>query len=342
MSFKRFDPQDVIVSAESITTPVFSSNATTLNTFFTSSVQLQASSGEYFVEVYQEEFLSASAEPQFYVAYAHEKGSGSLLYNPSVDGKSRSSTIYGQYRNIALEDEDTSFQFGGVSVEDFYVISVDRARYKEKILPGSLTLNLGQGSDVISLTDNSQVVSTISFSGGSRVFEIVSGSQGTVYTGASWTGGTNGYSNASGSYGKFLPDIGVLLINADALSNAPSDGGISFSPTENSNSDDNNPEAFVDAMNIGGQFTLRSDETVSSNFIFVRARNNEFNYSTNPSISTGSGELRYDVLRTSPQAFITSVGLYNDNNDLLAVAKLSRPLLKDFTRELNLRIKLDY
>ena len=44
----------------------------------------------------------------------------------------------------------------------------------------------------------------------------------------------------------------------------------------------------------------------------------------------------------SPQSFITSVGLYNDNNDLLAVAKLSRPLLKDFTKESLIRIKLDY
>jgi hypothetical protein len=44
----------------------------------------------------------------------------------------------------------------------------------------------------------------------------------------------------------------------------------------------------------------------------------------------------------SPQSYITTVGLYNDNNDLLAVAKLSRPLLKDFSKESLVRIKLDY
>jgi hypothetical protein len=44
----------------------------------------------------------------------------------------------------------------------------------------------------------------------------------------------------------------------------------------------------------------------------------------------------------SPQAYMTTVGIYNDNNDLLAVAKLSKPLLKDFTKEALLRIKLDY
>jgi len=44
----------------------------------------------------------------------------------------------------------------------------------------------------------------------------------------------------------------------------------------------------------------------------------------------------------NPQSYITAVGLYNDNNDLLATAKLSRPLIKDFTKEALIRIKLDY
>ena len=44
----------------------------------------------------------------------------------------------------------------------------------------------------------------------------------------------------------------------------------------------------------------------------------------------------------NPQTYITTVGLYNDNNELLAVAKLSRPLLKDFTKELLVRVKLDF
>ena len=72
------------------------------------------------------------------------------------------------------------------------------------------------------------------------------------------------------------------------------------------------------------------------------ARNSEFNYSTNPSNITGSGELRHSVMIDNPQGYITQVGLYNDNNDLLAVAKLSTPLLKDFTKEALVRIKLDY
>jgi hypothetical protein len=103
-----------------------------------------------------------------------------------------------------------------------------------------------------------------------------------------------------------------------------------------------NLNLFYNIINTGASFNLQSEETITSDYVFVRVRNGEFNYSTNPSIISGSGQLRYDVLVNSPQAYITTVGLYNDNNDLLGVAKLSRPLLKDFTKEALVRIKLDY
>ena len=90
-------------------------------------------------------------------------------------------------------------------------------------------------------------------------------------------------------------------------------------------------------------WTLNSNEQLSSDFIFVRARNQNFNYSTNPSFISGSdGSVLYDSFINDPQVYITTVGLYNTNQELVAVAKLSRPLLKDFTKELLIRIKLDF
>ena len=89
-------------------------------------------------------------------------------------------------------------------------------------------------------------------------------------------------------------------------------------------------------------FTLNSQESISSNYAFVRVRNSDYNYTTNPSIITGSGDFVYSNFINSPQTYITTVGLYNNDNDLLAVAKLSKPLVKDFTKEALIRIKLDW
>ena len=53
MSYKRFDAEDIVVSAESVTTPVWSGNTTTLSTFFTSSTQVGGTSADYYYDIYQ-------------------------------------------------------------------------------------------------------------------------------------------------------------------------------------------------------------------------------------------------------------------------------------------------
>ncbi len=341
MSYKRFDQQDVVVSAESITSPVWTGDKTTLTTFFTSSTQTGGTTGDYYYNVFNTGSALAGSRVQFAIAYGDKKGSGSLAFNTNVPGKSPSSTIYGQYRNLVLGDEESDFTFGTKTSEYFYALWVDRAQYKEKLLPGTLDLVLGiSGSgQTLRLTDDSQANDTIRFNDAGRVYEIVSGSQGNVYD----TVNANGYTGASGSYGKFLPDVGVILLNGAALDiQTGSEGGINLSTGRNPNSAQLNQRKLYNAIREGGNFRVQSEETISSNFVFVRARNSEFNYSTNPSLITGSGEIRHNVMIDTPQSFITAIGLYNDNNDLLAVAKLSRPLLKDFTKETLIRVKLDY
>tara|TARA_B110000858_G_scaffold17273_1_gene17409 strand:+ start:17865 stop:18893 length:1029 start_codon:yes stop_codon:yes gene_type:complete len=342
MSYKRFDQEDIVISAESVTAPVWTGDTVTLNGFFTSSTQIGGVSGDYYYNLYNTGSDLDISRVQFSIGYADEKGSGSLLFNDSVPGKSPSSVLYGQYRNLVLGDEEAKFTFGTQTSEYFYVIAVDRARYKEKLLPGSLDLilNVSGSQGSIRVTDNSNLVATTTFSDSGRVYELISGSTGTVSPGAK---NSDGYTNGSGSYGKFLPDIGVILINGSALDGNIEDGGLKLNTNRNNNPVSAiNTRRFYDIINREPKFRLQSEETISSNFIFVRARNAEFNYSTNPSLITGSGEIRHNVMINSPQSFVTTVGLYNDNNDLLAVAKLSRPLLKDFTKEALVRIKLDY
>jgi hypothetical protein len=102
-------------------------------------------------------------------------------------------------------------------------------------------------------------------------------------------------------------------------------------------------KSLINSIIEGGNFQINSQETITSDYIFVRARSSEFNYSENPSFISGStGEVLYNSFINSPQTYITTVGLYNDTNELLAVAKLSRPLPKDFTKEALIRAKLDF
>ena len=336
MGFKRFDPQDFLVSADAVSSTVWSGNSPELTAFYTSSAQFLIA-GDYYLSIYQTSSSNPSAEVQFDIAYGHVKGSGSLYYNTSVPGVSPSKTIYGQYRSLILEDENSQFSFGNVTQEYFYVINVSRARYKEKLLPGSLNLILTSGSNTLSLTDNSQDVTLPTFYGTQRAYQIISGSNGTSYTGSS-----AGYTPASGSYGLFLPDISTILLNGKALDLA-GPNGINLNTNLTANVDGQNSLKLYAALVSGSSFELNSEETITSDFVFVRARNAEFNYSENPSFISGStGEVIYPYFINNPQVYPTTVGLYNDANELLAVAKLSRPLQKNFTKEALVRVKLDF
>jgi hypothetical protein len=339
MSFKRLDLEDISISAESVVAPMWSTNTLQLSTFFTSSAQIAAGTGDFYYRVYDKDpSIDSTPEQQFAIAFGDKTGRGTAPYNANVQGNSSTSTVYGQYRSLIFGDEDTSFTFQNQTSDYIYIITLDRARYKEKLLPGTFNLTLGVGSNRINLTDNSNNISTVSYVDAGRIYDIISGSNGVPPT------GKTGLNALGGSYGKFLPDVGLIVLNGTALTTAfGGEGGIGLVVTlGTTRPTPSNLTNLFNAIKLGSSFKLQSEETVSSNYIFVRVRNSEFNYSTNPSNITGSGELRHDVMVNSPQAYITTVGLYNDNNDLLGVAKLSRPLLKDFTKEALVRIKLDY
>ena len=334
MSFKRLDPEDFLVSIDSVTATAWSTNNPTLTTFFTSSVT--STNDSYYKNVYQTGSTVSSSAVQFAIAYGNKLGSGSANFNDLVPGVSPTRTVYGQYRNLIYGDENAQFIFGTVTASDFWAISIDRARYKEHLLKGTFNLKLTGSSGTVGalvLTDNSGMVSTDTYLDCGRVYQIISGSNGVAYTGT-------GYSPSSGSYGLFLPDIATIILNPLALSQS-----INLSPSRSNDSDGLNIQTLFTAISSSGaaSFQLNSEETVTSDFVFVRARNSEFNYSENPSFISGStGDVIFSTFINSPQTFMTTVGFYNDTNDLLAVAKLSKPLTKDFTKEALLRVKLDF
>lgn len=336
MSFKRLDAEDFVVSSDAITSTLWSTNSPTLTEFYTSSVQQAGTSGDFYLSVYQTASTETNALVQFDITYADAGGSGSTAYNSAVPGNTPSKSTYGQYRALILEDENANFYFGtGTNVitgSNFWVLSVERARYKELLFPGSLNLTLSGSAGTIQLTDNSNDVSVNTFLGSSRVYQLVSGSNGSAVTGG-------GYVANSGSYGLVFPELGTILLNPYAISQSIE---VTADRTVGLANGTNNTTLFT-SINDGASFKLNSQETITSDYVFVRARNSEFNYTENPTFISGStGEIIYTQFINNPQTYITTVGMYNDSNELLAVAKLSRPLVKDFTKEALVRVKLDF
>lgn len=351
--FTRFDmASDVIENQKTeVTTGVFSGNAATMSAAYTSSAQ-SVSSKKYFYDVWNG--TSSTSESQFAVAYGHRLGSGSSAEGTLNDSATRA--VYSQYRLLLLEPTDTTFTFANsIDSNSVYFVNYTRSRIKEKLDAGTWELSLAQlsgsnfannvhtGSNVqinnpspafITLIDDSSNTSTTTVVNGSRVFNIVSGSL------------INGiYSSSSPVYyGLAYPDLGILALNADVL-----DVSASFNTVTGSNIAGDNAfklfTAISGAMSAGSTYAAqgRSAESVSSTHYFVRVKNAEYNFSNNPTFVTGSvGEIAQATFIGDPKVYITTVGMYNDRQELLAVGKLSQPIKKTFSNEVLIKVKLDF
>jgi len=353
MSFSQYQQDDQVLSSDAIISPMWTGNALTLTDYFTSSFQENSNSGKYYLGIYKDATTAANGEDeQFTIAYGHINGSGSAYFNSLIPGSTQTRNIYGQFRSLIYGDENTNFTFGtSISASrDIIVISVDRARFKESFEPGSFFLALKNSSATIGLVDDSTVTSVSTYVGTSRVYQLLSGSYDST-TGLSSVSSSN--YTVSGSYGIMIPDEGLIILNPRALALSPGPlGGVGVTFNEDSS-------ATVAAANptynynnrivynmlkapASPQFSLQSYETISSRYFFTRVKNAEFNYTTNPTVIDSNGNLLYTQLIYNPQTYITTVGMYNNSGDLLAVAKLNKPLVKDFTKELLLRVKLDF
>ena len=372
MAFVTFDQENDIITEEEVklTSGIWSEGAGTLTSFFTSSVQ-SSSNGQYFLQVFNKVPSDTTSAKQFSILYGHKGGSGSLG-KPGVTGNRETATVYGQFLNLTQPPETEEFTFGqgtsGVS-QQIYVISFDRARSREKVDPGNWELQLAGGQvntsnkKTIKLIDDSSTNVTTVNDAGITEYNVVSGSiQGgsTTIQKAAASEGTD-----SGSYGKFYPDLGVIILNATRLQVSdlgdPTDaiGGAGpgrsalfelgrgatdytasntlFSPASHS------LHRMYHAISSGSLFQARREELVSSTHYFCRAKNSKFNKSNNPTWSSGSSTEPLEIFRDGKEkTYITTVGLYDDSDDLLAVAKLSQPILKSRSREALIKVKLDF
>lgn len=373
--------------------------------------------GDYYVNVYNNPPTIAGrqnpeSEIQFSISYGQANGLGSLN---DVKSTKVTQAIYNQYKNILLGPGDKRFTFtqkdksGGVHSDSIYVINFMSKRLREKFDEGNLefSLSVKQGNIQVTQTfrDSSKFeneltsfTSTNSSQFG-RVFNIVKGSiLDAELTESQKYDPKNVDSGGGQNFGLAYPDLGIIVLNPNALANEFSEllnaeainnvdgepptgwdmnaneghklawyGDVD--PTSESASEllktgsERNHQNFMklfDALKLGGKFWARSTELVPSKHYFIRIKNTDFNYSNNPSFIYNLdeakqkaktdlrtreywfGRVRHENFTHDPKVYITTIGLYNENNDLVAVAKLSNPILKSFDSEALVKVKLDF
>ena len=342
MSYQRFNRADDIIENQktTITSGMWTGGSTKLTSNFCTSSTQGASSASY-IDSYQTASTSADAEVQFAVGYANIDGKGSIGNTSDTnDGNRETKAMYSQFLNLLTAPNTSNITFAGTggSTTDFYFVSVQRARMREKMNAGNWELRVsgsGTNGKIIRLIDDSST-SSGSISQGGRVYNVVSGSI---------DGGTSIKKEASaetvsGGAGLFYPDLGLILLNPNYVSES---AGASLIPARSTNTFDNTPRQIFTAISGAEYFQARREEEISSTSYFCRVNNKRFNFSTNPTFFTSSdGSLTQTSFFKDPQTFITQVGLYNEANELLAIAKLSQPLLNSYAREAIIKVKLDF
>lgn len=397
MIFKEFTSDDIVVADQTIvTTGLWSGDTGSLEgtTMYLYDDQV-GKSGEYYLDVYDiNPNTNDLAEVQFAVTYGHIDGGGAPTLINDEQAKLPTKAIYSQYRNLLLDPTDTKFSFQGVESDHIYVINIQRARVREQLDPGNWQLPLSGANGVLTFIDDSnQTLGALTAnSRAGRVYNVVSGSITSIS--GSVTSSTNATTWGSKGYGLVYPDLGIIVLNPDAicpavgfytsgsnLTGAPvnsvtgsaasgsapiytstnvltldASATLPRAPFTSSIADqfwNNEKGAYNHAGLVASmrnavltqtfEFRARSAETISSTHYFVRLRNKEFNYSNNPTFrNPDDNTLIQSDFKKDPRVYITTVGLYNSRNELLAVAKLSKPVKKSFSEEVLLRVRLDF
>ena len=346
--------EDTITTQITVTNGFFDGGVGTLAGSNLSTSSLSATQKSYYYN------LQYNSKDHFSVTYGHRGGSGSAEESSTVEGTTQA--IYKQFFNFVEPNAENIRDGAGwsmidgtdssnaVTQEDVYIIAAERLQMKDRLNPGTWTLTLSGSKTAtdeglnVELTDDSKTVDAESAPFGPR-YNIVSGSAGTVHT-----------AYTSKTFGFFYPDAGLLVLSANALSSSLP-GGAGFITSHSLSglashtglAPDNAVSESADNANKirvalqKGSVTIRSEEQQYIYDYFCRAKSSEFNLSQNLTFWSGSDyKIRHSDMVTNPQVYISEVGLYDDQNSLVAVGRLSSPINKNFSSEAIVKVRLTY
>ena len=313
-----------------------------------------------FQSIYDYPYLSSSANHIFDITVGYSNTISSSAYTQNT----KKVNIYYQMSQLLNGYDHTGsikkFQTSGGTAQDAMVFfNFARLLTKDEIKKESYIMTLASGGDWTQSGKFTNLVTLKDLSGSSQYrVDSPAGEYGYIMSqsyGANMNNFAAGDNHAE--IGKVYYQAGIIALTASmgifsgsnvahAVGAAGNDNGtfgINPQTTINSTLTGATIQVFANAVrNKLNNISFNNTTELNSTIYFCRVHHNDFNYSSNPTYLTAS-KLRVKTNATDqPVSYITSVGLYSADNELLAVAKLSEPLKKDPTNELTLRVRLDY
>jgi hypothetical protein len=296
-----------------------------------------------FQSVYDYPYLSSSANHIFdltvgYSADSSLSGAASVQNAKKINIYNQMAQVlvgYDENNNIREFDRDGSLATGD-KLKECVFINLARLLTKDEIQKGSFVLTLATGGTPASPDFTSLL--TISDYGAATSYKTNSpaGEYGILYTGSAATEGTG--------VGLLYYQAGVAVLTASVFDGTFGAADATYSTSSiatvlTASQISSSCDGFRNRMD---NLDFNNTTELNSTIYFCRANTSDFNYSANPTYLSGSKIRVKDQETDTPISYVTTVGLYSADNELLAVAKLSEPLKKDPTNEFTLRVRLDY
>ena len=300
-----------------------------------------------FQSVYDYPYLSSSANHIFDISVGYDESSA-LSGTTNVTQQKKKINMYNQMSQVLLGYTGSSntvrlfesdLKLDGVgAMKEVFFVNFSRLLTKDQIKKGSFSITLVTGSVSLGTASAGSITYTDSHvSDTQNTLNTVGGDYGVLYSGT-------GASALTG--GVVFYQAGVLVLTASAFSSSAGAPAPNFYLGRDVNAllTGSAISGAADGLRSRiGNIQFNNSTEINSKVYFCRAPHNKFNYSNNPTyLSGGSIRVKNNTRSNPPISYITTIGLYNSANELLAVAKLSEPLRKDPTNELTLRVRLDY
>ena len=295
-----------------------------------------------FQSVYDYPYLSSSANHLFDLSCGYASGSG--MNSSTNEQNSKKINIYSQMAQVLVGHDATgsilSFDqdgdlSGGNKIQEAYFMNLSRLIAKDELKKGTFNFQIGNNTSYDSPFNNQL---TIGDFGADTTFRSNSpaGEYAVLYT-------SSAEPNANSGVGLLYYQAGVAVLTASVFGSTIMDdsstGGTAEAILTGSSIQTNADALRHRFYNLNFNNTIELNSTI----YFCNANHNEFNYSSNPTyLSDSEIRVKSGDTQNSPSSYITSVGLYSADNELLATAKVSEPLKKDPSSTLTLRVRLDY